>query len=214
MCRFSVLWDQNKAVNRQYHWFKKAELNGSSFGGKFCFAIIILQLLAINAHRFNLVIFHDGENTYMSTWILPVMSFRYRQLQLRFFCWKKNISRNKRKQHFILCKSAIISFWETFNYVWIFYVGFLCAQYAPETALCQITTPLSFQRFLCSLCVKHIHWGVGGQYDRTVTFFQCCWLWHRKLLENDCYRAEKIIGCSSLLILSAAPATRDCITRC
>jgi len=95
--------------------------------------------------------------------------------------------------------------------------GFPFVQHAPETVLLQITLmqpDLLTSKGLCVLCViKHIHWW-GGKYDTMVTFFQCCWLWNRKLLENHCHRAEKIIGCNSLLILSAAPATRDCITRC
>lgn len=91
-------------------------------------------------------------------------------------------------------------------------------QCTPETVLPQVTVMLDFlaRPQLPKLCVfsalSNIS-AVGGEYEGIVTFFQC-WLWKRKLVEDDCHRAEKIIGCSSLLILSAAPATRDCITRC
>lgn len=61
-----MLWHQNKAASRQYHLFHNAALNGSGLGGKFCFAVIVLQLLAINVHSFNLEYLMMGKNIYVN----------------------------------------------------------------------------------------------------------------------------------------------------
>lgn len=58
----------------------------------------------------------------------------------------------------------------------MFWVGFLCMQYAPETILPQVTVPdlLTSKGLYDGYGIKHIHsYTWREKYDRMVTFFQC-----------------------------------------